>query len=717
MVKSVGPLESRKDYKDNPHDQYEYWLEELKSSWKTLEKWHKQGNRIVQRFVDERSSQDQVRAVGAPFRLNLFHSNTATLAAMLYGKLPKVDVSRRYADPNDDVSRVAAETIERLLNYDIANHGEEFDSMLKAVLQDRLLPGNGVARVRYEMDTETVETENGPVEQVSREDAPVEYYHWRDVCWGWGRMFSELPWVAFRAYLSKDEVRDRFGEEAAEHVELKRQRVQPDHNDQSDPDKDSAWNKAEIWEVWDKQKRKVVWISPQYDKILDTKPDPLRLNGFYPCPPFFMANPTTSLYMPTPDFHMAQDLYNEIDILQTRISIITEAVKVVGVYDASAAGIKRMFKEGVENELIAVDNWALFAEKGGIQGQIDWVPVADIVNALDKLRALRDESIGLLQQITGMSDIMRGELGGQYEGVGQSQMKAKFASIRIQALQDDFAQFASDLFQIKAEVIAKHFDPETILKNSNMEYSYDRELIGQAITLIKNFDQARLKVEVRPESVAMVDYAQLKQERTEYITAVSTYVQSIVPLIQAEPAVKPLMLQLLQWGLSGFKGANEIEGILDKAIEAAKKQGEEDKPNPEKEKAEAQQQLEQMKLQIEMQKIQAKAQADMQVRQNDLEADIKTAQAQTQNDLRKVDAELQAALFEISAKLKADVETEMATSQINAEQQRAGVEAEVEKDVLKTTLEIEKMAVEADLDMAVEKAKPRPESKPDKEAD
>ena len=73
--------------------------------------------------------------------------------------------------------------------------------------------------------------------------------------------------------------------------------------------------------------------------------------------------------------------------------------------------------------------------------------------------------------------------------------------------------------------------------------------------------------------------------------------------------------------------------------------------------------------------------------------------------------------MEISAKLKADVETEMATSQINAEQQRAGVEAEVQKDVLKTTLEIEKMAIEADLDIAIENAKPKPELKTDNEDD
>ena len=134
--------------------------------------------------------------------------------------------------------------------------------------------------------------------------------------------------------------------------------------------------------MWDKETKTVVWLSVGYDRILETQEDPLQLSNFYPVPPFMMANATTSLYIPTPDFKLAQDLYNEIDKLQQRISIITDAVKVVGVYDASADKLKDMFNMGVDNQLIPVDNWALFAEKGGIKGQIDWVPIMDIVSAL-----------------------------------------------------------------------------------------------------------------------------------------------------------------------------------------------------------------------------------------------------------------------------------------------------------------------------------------------
>jgi hypothetical protein len=48
--------------------------------------------------------------------LNLFTANTQTLESLLFGKTPQVDVERKYADSADDIARVAAEILERLLN-------------------------------------------------------------------------------------------------------------------------------------------------------------------------------------------------------------------------------------------------------------------------------------------------------------------------------------------------------------------------------------------------------------------------------------------------------------------------------------------------------------------------------------------------------------------------------------------------------------------------
>jgi hypothetical protein len=463
-----------------------------------------------------------------------------------------------------------------------------------------------------------------------------------------------------------------------------------------------------------------------YDKILETKPDPLKLSNFFPVAPFFMANPTTSLYAPTPDFTLSQDLYNEIDKLQERISIITEAVKVVGVYNSAAADVGNMFKQGMDNDLIPVDNWALFAEKGGLQGNIEWVPIADVVNALDKLISLRDQNIGLLQQITGMSDIMRGSLDNQYEGVGQSQMKAKFGSVRVQALQDQFAFFASDLMQIKAEIISRHFDPSSIVKMSNMEHSPDRELLGPAVELIKQHDKAKLSISIRPESVAMVDYAQLKQERTDFINSLAVFLQSATPMLEMEPSTAPFLMQLLQWGLAGFKGAQEIEGVIDKAIEAAEEAAKEpEKPDPADAAAEKQMQMQmqmqQQKEQGELAKIQAKAQADMGIRQADLEADIQTAFQQAEAKKVEIEADMHATLAEIQAKMEADIAVEQVQAAANIAQTQAGAEAEIGKAVATTEIEVQKEAIKSGLKIneigassaaKIKEAKAKPITKP-----
>lgn len=699
MEEAVVKLDTEK-----PRGRHLFWQEEIAASKKMLRDWHKRGTKIVRRYIDERPETDTA------FRLNLFHANVKTTQDMLYSALPKVEASRTNQDSADDVARVAAETAERLINLDIANNGQEYDSVLRSVLQDRLLPGLGCARVRYEVETETVDVPEqldsmgfvvAPAtteERVVWEDAPTDYYHWQDVLWGWGRSFADLPWIAFRSYLSKTEVKERFGAEAAKNVQYKKQKMDEAlDSEYGNPDMNSPWDKAEIWEIWDKISRRVYWYSQGSDKLLDAQDDPLQLKQFFPCPPFLIANATTALYCPTPDFYLSQDLYNEVDELQTRIGLLTSAVKVVGIYDASAEGIQRMLKEGVENDLIPVSEWAMFAETGGMQAKIQWLPLLDIVNTLDKLRQLRDETIGLLQRVTGMSDVMQGQLQSPYEGVGQSQMKAQFGSVRVQALQDQFAQFAGDLLQLKLEVICKHFEPETIMTQSNMGFSQDAELVPQAVQLLKQPDMAYIRIKVRPETVAMVDYARLKVERTEFLTAMATFMQSAAPMLEREPASMPYLLKMLQWSMAGFKGSQEIEGVMDKAVEDSiqKLQQQQEQPDP-------QQQAEQAKLQGEMQKIQAKSQADQQLRQMDAQMDMMTVQAQNQAKMAEIAATHEARMAEIDHKLQSDLYKEQVSVQGDIAQTEAQTESEIRKDQAAAETDIAKEAIKARMELAAE---------------
>lgn len=697
---SGASIESRKEYKATPKGQADLWTDELNASKKMLKPFKKTGDKVTQRFLGRSPNPNTDKANSST--LNLFHSNVTTVQATMFGQIPKIDVSRRYTDPNDDTARVAAAMMERLLNLDLANDAETYDAVMRSALQDRLLSGLGTARVRYDVQTAEID---GTTQMIS-ESAPMDYTYWGDILWSWSRNWADIRWIAFKNYLTKDEIHEKFGEDAAENIPLNNQQVSASDKDSSagEDTPDGSWLKGEIWEIWDKQKRQVVWFAFGYDKVLKTQEDPLKLRNFFPCPPFLLANPTTSLYVPTADFTLSQDLYNEIDQLQQRISMITRAVKVVGVYNASADNLSQMFSQGMENSLVPVDNWALFGENGGIAGQIEWIPIGDVVNALDKLRELRAENISLLQQVTGMSDVARGSLDNQYEGVGQTQIKAQMGSVRMTAMQDEFAQFASALMALKAEVIALHFEPKSIVQMANMQNSLDREMIPQAIELIKDTKAMPLRIVIRPESIAMEDLSALKSERVEFITALATYMQSAAPMMEADPASKPFLLQMLQWTMAGFKGSYEIEGVMDKAIEASTKAAEEQKSNPKPDPEQKAMEMEMQKLQAkheaEMQKIQAKAQADVQVRNADLQADVQTNAALHQSKIAEIQATMAAKLTETQAKLQASITVEAAQTQSNMMQAAANQEGEMRKDALSHKFSMDSEMVKTELKMS-----------------
>jgi hypothetical protein len=667
----------------NPRHWQLYWNREVRSALKRLRTFHKRGNTVVERYLDERGD-TAGGAAGTNLltdrRLNLFHANITTQESMLYGQPPKVDVSRANQDPDDDAARVAALILKRMLEAEEGISGCDIDTCLSNALQDRLLPGLATARVMYDYGPKDGDEDDGA--EVDWETATAVYVHWQDFLWGWCRTWNELSWMAFRSYMCKDEWKKRFPGVSYEGVDFKAQ--EPDESDgerSAAQDQKSTRPKAEVWEIWDRNTNSVYWFAKGAEKILDHKEDPLKLDGFWPAPRPMMANCTTRLMEPKPDFMMAQDIYNQIDELYTRITIITTAVKVVGVYDASSAkAVANMLEQGVENDLIPVDNWAMMAEKGGLKGVIDWYPVQDVVGVLATLRDVLGQQISLLREVTGMSDIMRGE-SDQYAGVGQDQLKAKFGSVRLQRIQEDFARFASELEGLRCEIIQKHFDQTSIIAQANVETMpmADFQNIGPALQLIKS-DMLSWRVKVKPESMAMADYAQIQAERTEFLNAVATYIQSAQAMAKAEPGSLPVLMEMLKWAMAGFKGADVLEGTLDRAIEMAtqaqQQQQANQQPSPEMIKA----QTEQMKAQtalkkaaMDLQKVQVKARADLMNLQTKLQGEMQKLMAEQQGDMqaedqrvnnriREVITSLEADLKQISEQLNADLQVERAQS-------------------------------------------------------
>ena len=717
-VENTQKIESETQFDDSPEGTASKWTVEMKAAQDNSQPWIDAGDKIVKRFLDTRNDQ---RSEGDT-RINLFSSNVQTLQALMYGKEPKVDVKRKFADPNDDIARVGGEVLQRMLNTDIERDSDTYATALENCLEDRLIPGLGQARVRYEVEWEehdevkaipdSIDPVTGQVVRrgapaytpdptKKEEDVDTDYVHWRDFRWSPCRTWDEVRWVAFKAPMTRDELRTRFPDHAEKIPLTGTKHINKDENDGL---KNDPWSRADVWEIWNKEDRKVYWWVKGYEKILDVKEDPYGLDGFFPCPRPLIANCTTTKFMPRADFILAQDLYDEVDTVSTRITNLERAIAVRGVYDKTNEGVKRLLSETIANELIGIEGFEAFKEKGGLAGVVDWLPLEAIVNALQVLRDYRGELMNLLYQVTGMSDIMRGQSTAGATATEQS-LKAKFASVRVQRLQNDFARFASDIQALKAELISKHVDPQTIAARSNIQYiaGPDQQMAQQAIGLIKS-DFYQYRIEVKPESVSMADMSAVKEERSEFLMAMSQFLQSSLPMAEAAPWAMPYLLQVLQWTIAGFRGGATIEGVLDQMVlasnQALQQAQQNPQPNPEQQKM----QMEQQKMAAQMQMEQQKAQVTLQGQQqkNALEIQIKQMEAQMRK--QELQMEMMAKAFGIELEQKKllfgmEVEQQKAAAEIEQTEMEGEISArqaemEVRADTKKMLLDDQKSSME-----------------------
>lgn len=584
MMSTTASINSESDFANTPNGLAQKWQTEIQSSQQELLKFHQDANRITQRYLDKRDAYSKEES-----KVNLFWSTMQVLLSMLYARPPKADVARSFQDYDDDVARVSGTMLQRLLNRAFDDNVSAWDSAVRQGIEDWLVVGCGQIWLRYEVTTEPYEIpavfdeygqELSPAEEAERivnEDAPCDYIYWEDFFYSPARTWHEVRWVARRVFMTKDQLVARFGKQIAAQVPLGNYSKKDQVNDQSP--KHDPWNKAEVFEIWCKEQRKVYWYAKSCDVILDVKDDPLGLDGFFPCPKPLAANVTSSNFMPRADYIFAQDQFNELDEINTRITWLTRAAKVVGVYDKSAEGIQRLFNQGSENQLIPVDNWAMFAEKGGVKGQVDWIPIDQVVNAIDHLRMYRQDKVTQIYEVLGISDIMRGSSKASETAAAQ-QIKAQFGSTRIQLKQFYIADWITQALRIKAEIICKHFQPETIIKRSNIERTPDAPLAMAAVQLLKDEEMNEYRINIEADSMAALDWAAERDAAVQFMQGLGAFISQVAPMAQSVPAAAPVLMSLLQWSVSKFRVSTQIESVLDQAISALKQQGAPQQPKP-----------------------------------------------------------------------------------------------------------------------------------------
>lgn len=302
-------------------------------------------------------------------------------------------------------------------------------------------------------------------ETLSYEEAKLDYVYWEDYGHSWARVDDEVRGKWRRVYMDREELEERFMRNENNPDGLTQREIDAIPLDWSpksltDSKIPMTRKKAIVYEIWDKRRRNALWMVKNYPKLLDKREDMLGLDGFFPCPRMLAANLCNDDMMPSPNFTFYQDQANEIDELSTRIVAITKALKVAGVRDTSAEGLDRLLSEGVENQLIPVEGWAVLKEKGGLAGTFELLPMDMIVTTLQSIRDQRKEAIEDVYQLTGISDIVRG-MSDPDETATAQQLKGQFSMIRIEDAQAEVQRFCRDEIVILGQIVAG-FDIETL---------------------------------------------------------------------------------------------------------------------------------------------------------------------------------------------------------------------------------------------------------------
>jgi len=623
-----------------------------------FKKWEARAEKIVKRYRDDNRSQHTNETA----KFNILWSNVQTLIPAVYAKLPKAVAERRFGD-NDPVGRVASEIIERALDYEI-EHYPDFRATMRYAVEDRFLGGRGTAWVRYEphvrtldtpedglqvtedIDDEPAETPEGaenpenqnytagetePQEEIEYECAPTDYVHWKDFGHSVARTWEEVTCVWRWVYMTREALTERFGEKVSKKIPLDSGPETLKTYGQSNKER----TRAKVCELWDKETGRVYWFTKNYSELIDERDDPLELEGFFPCARPLYSTTTSDTLIPVPDFVLYQDQANELDILSDRIDGLVKALRIRGVYDASQPALQRLLTEGDNNTLIPVDQWMAFTEKNGLKGSIDLLPIEELANALLQCYRARQEIKAQIYEITGISDIIRGASQASETATAQ-QIKGQYAGLRLRSMQEEVALFASELIRLKAQVICSKFQPQTILAYAaaSQMSQPDQQMIPQAMQLMQDNPLRNFRIEVDADSLVQLDEQQNKRDRVEFLTAFGGFMREALPVGQQSPELVPMLVELIKFGIGGFKQAKPIEGVLDVALEQMKQKQagpQQQKPDPEMMKMQAQQQSDQMRVQADTQAAQAKMQAEMQMTQAKAQADMQIEQMKMQH--------------------------------------------------------------------------------------
>jgi len=637
----------------------EIWTKEIENADKYEQNWRDEADKNFGIYNNEGARKD---------RYNVFWSNTQTLRPLLFSRLPKTNITQRFLDDNE-TNRVASEMMER--SIDLYLKDSDAETVISKCRDDFLIGGRGVARVCYdpeeiiEVEKEELNDEGVKVKVKSEEidssekKCRIEYVPWQDFRMSNDKEWCKVRWIAFRHWMSRNELIEDFGGKGKK-VELNGSRI-----DNKNGDENELFKLAEVWEVWDKESKSVVFLTLNGGgMILSNEEDPYDLKDFFPIAAPLGSNSNPLDLRPIPLYRQYITQAEELNTIDIRIRSLTEQCKATYLYSSIAE----------QSDMTALfngdDGEATPMKSTGQQKISDLVmakPLNEIIATIAQLNDRKDRVIFSIRDITGISDIVRGVTTASETATAQ-QLKGNFAISRIQPLQKELEFWVRDLIRLLCELTVENYsveelaqmtqlkivdikaiaqveqakldallneakamtdpnNPEEVARleqmNEQAKQTFKKtmkkpleELKGYAITpeqipelekLIKDDRLRTFAIDVETDSTIKIDQQQEKADRVEYIRSISEFSNSFFPMVQAGIITADAFKQFMLFVSKPFKVGRNVEESL-----ISEEEQEPKGPTAEEMLAEAEIQIKQQELQLKAQDQQIQAQLKQQ---------------------------------------------------------------------------------------------------------
>lgn len=448
------------------------WKTELKLADQRELKWREKAKAVLKLYTPEDPGANSY---------NILWPNTETLRQAVYNSLPQPDVRRRYQD-EDPLGKAVAQTLTRALEF--AQDTYDFDGAMKGDVMAMLLPGRAVSRVRYVPDIastgEGVESEDDEAqesesyEEIEWESVICERVQWDDfriLCPA--KTWDDVTAIAFKHTMSREDCIEKFGEDVGERVPLE----DPEDRDACHEDIKETFKRADVWEIWDKEEKQVIFLQREMDEPCKVTDDPLGLSGFFPIPrPLYAIESATTL-VPACLYTQYEQQARELNRISVRINRLIEGLKNRGIYDATLTEIAELTKAG-DNELIPAQNVTALLDRGGLDKAIWMMPISEAAAILTALYQQREQTKSVIYDLCGIADIMR-SASDPRETFGAQKIKTQWGTQRLQRMQLEVQRYIRDIIRLKAEIIAEKFQVETLSAMTLLPFPHQADVDQQ----------------------------------------------------------------------------------------------------------------------------------------------------------------------------------------------------------------------------------------------